>query len=86
MANYTGIELEQIKVAATSVIDIVLYEAAKVDATDNPEYLASEIIALVEWSSRAIAHNGAVAQLVLNSYPWPNGVGVEVKAQFNLPY
>jgi len=86
MANYTGIELEQIKKAAQSVIDMTVYNATRFDCMDNPDYLASEIIALVEWTSAHIEHNSAVARMALDSYPWPNGVSVEVKAQFNLPY
>lgn len=86
MANYTASEVAQIQKSAQSVIDITIHEASIIDCLDNPEYLASEIIALVEWTSASISHNGAVASMVLNSYPWPMGVSVEVKNQFNLPY
>jgi hypothetical protein len=84
--TFTVAEIESIKQAAQAVIDITTYEAAKIDCLDNPEYLASEIIALVEWTSTKVEHNNAVAKLVLDSYNWPMGVSLPVKEQFNMPY
>jgi hypothetical protein len=84
--TFTVADIAAIQKACQSVIDVTIHEASINDCLDNPEYLASEIVALVEWCSMSIAHNGAVAKLVLDSYPWPMGVSVEVKAQFNLPY
>ena len=79
-------DIQSIKHAAETVISQATYQATRFDCLDNPEYLACEIIALVEWCSASINHNGAIAKLVLESYPWPQGVAIEVKAQFNLPY
>ena len=84
--TFTKEQIEQIRQAAQTVIDITTHEAAIADALDNPEYLASEIIALTEWCSASIEHNANVARKVLELYSWPQGVAVEVKVQFNLPY
>jgi len=86
MATFTSEQVKGIKESAQRVTDLVLDSAKRIEALDCPQYLAVEIMALVEWCSPTIDQQSAVAKTVLDSYAWPCGVAYNVKAHFNLPY
>lgn len=86
MPVFTGDQAKQIRQAIDVVISQVKIQAKKNDALDIPEFIASEIIDLVEYCSPEIAMQQAVAKAVLDSGDWPNGTDAPVKKHFNLPY
>jgi hypothetical protein len=69
-----------------TVVEHTLYQASQVDALDNPEYLACEIIDLSQWCSPNLDWPQHIANKVLSSYNWPLGVYYPVKQFFGLAY
>ena len=84
--TFDAATLEAIRTAAALVVEHAAYQAAKVDAGDNPEFIAGEIIDLVEWCSPGPDLHTPVAKLVLDAGDWPQGVRLPVCRHFNLPY
>ena len=84
--TFDAATMESIKASAKLVLEHSQYQAKRADATDIPEYLALEIIDLVEWCSDNPDLHSPVAKLVLDSGTFPQGVRLPVCRHFNLPY
>lgn len=86
MAGFDAKQLETIKETARKVTEHALYQAERVDSTDNPAFCAAEIIDLVEYMTDDIDLQSAVAKAVLEGHAWPSGTAKPVKDYFNLAY
>jgi hypothetical protein len=86
MPVFSGDQAKQIRQAIDVVISQVKEQAKKNDAMDIPEFIASEIIDLVEWCTPEAEMQVAVAKAVLDQGDWPQGTDIPVKRHFSLPY
>jgi hypothetical protein len=84
--TFDAATLEAIRNAARVVIDHTAYQAIRADASDVAEFVAHEVIDLVEWCSPTPDLHTPVAKLVLDSATYPAGVRLAVCSYFNLPY
>lgn len=86
MPVFSGEQAKQIKQAIQGIVNQVEIQAKKNDASDIGEFLASEIIDLVEYMSPEVEMQGAIAKAVLDAKDWPKETFLPVKKHFNLPF
>lgn len=80
---------EQLEIAANvaeRVHDMAMYNAKRCDADDIAEYIASEIIDLVEWMSPDASLNRYIGSKIVDIYQFPKGTIVLIKQYFDLAY
>lgn len=78
--------VRKIQSAAKLVLEHTNYQATRANASDVPEFVAGEILDLVEWVSPSPETQANVAKLVLDNGNFPQGVRLPVCRHFNLPY
>jgi hypothetical protein len=73
---------------ATQATEHALYQAKRIDAMDNPEFLALELEDLIWYFTPNTKQNliPVIAKKVLTLYRWPTGFEREMKKIFDLPY
>ena len=86
MPVFTGQQAKQIKEAIKAIIGQVHIQAKKNEAEDIGEFIASEIIDLVEYMSPEVDMQTAIAKAVLDTEKWPQETYKPVRKHFSLPY